>query len=882
MKEKRAVTKVVSPATELRRRAETHLQKLSATPNDVSPEQVQHLLHELQVHQIELEMQNEELRRAQHELEMSRGKYFDLYDLAPVGYVTLSEPGLILEANLTAAKLLGVGKSQLLKRPLTNFIFSKDQDLYYLHSRKLFAIGEPQTFELRMVKPAGSLFWAHLQTSVMQDDEGKLTRWVVLSDITEGRQAEQALEISLTKYKTLFDTFPLGITVSDKQGNILETNRSAEKLLGISTEEHHQRNIDGPQWQIVRPNGTPMPADEYASVRALKENRLIENIEMGIVKSSSETTWISVSAAPMPLEEYSVVITYSDIGARKRAEEEIRRLNAELEQRVTERTTQLEEAQVQQRIIFDTVTDGLAVSDAQGNFVAVNDAFANLYGYARKDDLIGKPAIEMIAERDRPRAFEYLQHAVLLGTSGNLEYAMIRHDGSEFFGEINVAPIMDESNHPVRFVAVTRDITQRQAAEQTLKRYADEQTALAIQNAQLFDAEREQHEIADTLREIGNALTATLDSDSILDYILNQARRLVPHDAMNIMLIEDELARVVQGQGYTQFGMDAVGITFDIHKPSAFQKVLTTYQAHVIADSQTDPDWRPIPETEWIRAYVCAPIIVRGEVIGFLNMDSATPGFFKPKHVERLQLLAGQTAIALENARLHEKARAAADHLQSLAHHLVQAQENERARIARELHDEIGQALTAQIVDLHFLEHNSANPTVVTQRATDLKNATNHILEELHRLTIDLRPVVLDQLGLVAALRQYVNAFQQQHAECDVQFQVIGDGWDKLAPPQVTAFYRIVQQALTNVAQHAQAQHVEVLLSRQAKRIVLIVWDDGVGFDPEVALHSNRLGLTSMKERAAMLGGTLWIESQIGEGTTIHLEVPNDNSHSVD
>jgi len=408
------------------------------------------------------------------------------------------------------------------------------------------------------------------------------------------------------------------------------------------------------------------------------------------------------------------------------------------------------------------------------------------------------------------------------------------------------------------------------------------QAALAIQNAQLFDSEREQHEIADTLREIGNALTATLNTDSILDYILKQARRLVPHDAMNIMLIEDEMARVVQAHGYAQFGMEAVGIQFDIHETSAFRKVFTTHQAHVIADSLTDPDWLYMPKTEWIRAYACAPIIVRNEVIGFLNVDSATPGFFKPKHAERLQLLASQTAIALENVRLYEKARATADHLQSLAHHLVQVQENERARIARELHDEIGQALTAQIVDLHFLEQNSADPTVVTQRAADLKNATNHILEELHRLTIDLRPVVLDHLGLVAALRQYVNAFQQQHAECDVQFQVVGEGWDRLASPQATAFYRIVQQALTNVAQHAQAHHVEVLLSRHTQRRVLIVWDDGVGFDPEAALRSNRLGLTSMKERATMLGGTLWIDSQIGKGTTIHLEVPNDDPNFAD
>jgi PAS domain-containing protein len=113
-------------------------------------------LHELLVHQIELEMQNEELRRAQAELEAARARYFDLYDLAPVGYCTVSEEGLILEANLTAATLLGVAKGALVKQPLTRFILRGDQDSYYLHRKLLFETGAPQVCELRLIKKGGS------------------------------------------------------------------------------------------------------------------------------------------------------------------------------------------------------------------------------------------------------------------------------------------------------------------------------------------------------------------------------------------------------------------------------------------------------------------------------------------------------------------------------------------------------------------------------------------------------------------------------------------------------------------------------------------------------------------------------------------------------
>ncbi|MEI6309655.1 MAG: PAS domain-containing protein, partial [bacterium] len=118
----------------------------------LSPEETRLLLHELQVHQIELEMQNEELRRTQLELDATRARYFDLYDLAPVGYCTLSEQGLILEANLAAATLLGSARGALVRQLISRFIHKEDQDIYYLHLKQLFQTGEPQACELRMVK----------------------------------------------------------------------------------------------------------------------------------------------------------------------------------------------------------------------------------------------------------------------------------------------------------------------------------------------------------------------------------------------------------------------------------------------------------------------------------------------------------------------------------------------------------------------------------------------------------------------------------------------------------------------------------------------------------------------------------------------------------
>ncbi|MBF0525999.1 MAG: response regulator [Deltaproteobacteria bacterium] len=164
------------------------------------PKAVQQLLHELQVHQIELEMQNDELRRTQTELEASQTRYFDLYDLAPVGYLTTDEKGLILEANLTGAELLGVPRNQLPNQPLSRFIVPDDQDTYYHHRRKLFGTGEPQTCNLKMVRRDGTLFGARLRTTVSRDNENIQQIRTVIVDITE---LEQIVNINESRLQIL-------------------------------------------------------------------------------------------------------------------------------------------------------------------------------------------------------------------------------------------------------------------------------------------------------------------------------------------------------------------------------------------------------------------------------------------------------------------------------------------------------------------------------------------------------------------------------------------------------------------------------------------------------------------------------------------------------
>jgi PAS domain S-box-containing protein len=197
MNKPRQGTKSAIPqTTDLRRRAEKVARvRKSQMPENLevlSPEAAHRLLYELRVHQVELEMQNEELRRAQEQLEVSQARYFDLYDLAPVGYLTLSEKGLILEANLTIVTLLEVTRDALLKQPLTRFIVREDQDIHYRHRKQLLETGAPQAYEVRMSRRMADPFWARVEATAVQEAGGATVSRIAVSDITRLILAEQA------------------------------------------------------------------------------------------------------------------------------------------------------------------------------------------------------------------------------------------------------------------------------------------------------------------------------------------------------------------------------------------------------------------------------------------------------------------------------------------------------------------------------------------------------------------------------------------------------------------------------------------------------------------------------------------------------------------
>ena len=239
----------VDPGAERRRRAEAMAREKGVTvPDDIellSLDRIKKTLHELRVHQIELEMQNEELRRAQAELDAARARYFDLYDLAPVGYGIVSESGLIEEANLTLATMLGVARGALAKQPISPFICKEDQDAYYSLRKQLFASGEPQSLDLRMMKRDGAVFSTFLEATIAKGDDGVRVCRLSVSDITNLKKAESATRVSEEYLSRIIDAVADPIFVKDREHRWVLVNaafcafmgRTAEVLRGKSDYE---------------------------------------------------------------------------------------------------------------------------------------------------------------------------------------------------------------------------------------------------------------------------------------------------------------------------------------------------------------------------------------------------------------------------------------------------------------------------------------------------------------------------------------------------------------------------------------------------------------------------------------------------------------------
>jgi PAS domain S-box-containing protein len=365
---------IKSDIEQLRRKTDVLQDRIcNLDSGSLSSEALSQALEELNVSLEELSSAEEELieqsrilHDANQALEAERQRYQELFDFAPHGYLVTNVNGRILEANRTAATLLNVWQGFLIGKPLFIFIEASDRSAFLEKLSFLEKAASISEWEMQILPRDGKPMPALMRVVVKRGPEGKPSqlRWQ-LHDITERKRIEQALLDKENKMEALFGLMPIGISILDQNRNITYHNPTLEKILNISNEELLGRVYETRKY--IRPDGTYLPFDEIPSVKAFNEGRPIENREIGIVIENSEPIWVNVNAVPLPFQDWRVVVTTADITHLKQAEQELTKARDELETRVAERTSELQNSN---QALERAKKEAEAASEAKSRFLA--------------------------------------------------------------------------------------------------------------------------------------------------------------------------------------------------------------------------------------------------------------------------------------------------------------------------------------------------------------------------------------------------------------------------------------------------------------------------------------------------------------------------------
>jgi PAS domain S-box-containing protein len=530
---------------------------------------------------------------------------------------------------------------------------------------------------------------------------------------------------------------------------------------------------------------------------------------------------------------------------RKLAEEARRRAYGELEHRIAERTAELVQAnqQLKQEIeerkrteaeleqtkeylenVIANSVDAIGIVDRHGKFILWNRRAAEIYGY-QLEELADKTVFELYADPDElDRMLGRLRRD---GVVREFEILMKKKDGTIVPMDISISLLKDDQGRTIGSVCLARDLSERKKAEAALKYAQAELRRYSV------DLERQ---VREQTREINSILRYT---PSVV-YIKDREGR---YTLVNSRY--EELFKISQEQICGKCDHDMF--------PRALADQIRASDLRVLAHRQPCQAEEAMPPPDGLRTYLSVKFPL-------YNEQGAPTGL---------------CGIATDITELKK----AQDQLRRLSGSIMANQEKERTAIARELHDELGQVLTALRMDAVWLsERLQAQDPKAGDRAFAMCGLIDNTIDEVRGLATRLRPGVLDDLGLIDALEWYIADFGKRTGiACTFKHRQVPN----IDGIGATAAYRIVQEALTNVTRHAAATQVKVSLETKKGMLTLAVADNGRGFDLQEIAALECLGLAGMRERAGLLGGSLEIRSRPGKGTKVCFRLPADGSRSA-
>ena len=659
------------------------------------------------------------------------------------------------------------------------------------------------------------------------------------------RRAEESLRQKEELQQRFFDSIGVMIAYMDRDFNFIKVNDAYAASAG----NYPPQFFEGKNHFALFPHQeneeifNQVVGSGQAYVALEKPFEFPDHPEIGV-------TYWNWSLQPVKDAQGTVeglVLSLLDVTERKRAEQKV----------------ELERSRL--RSILDTMPDGIYIVDRLFNVEYTNPVIEREFGQvgSRKCHEYFHGRSEVCDWCKNPDVFS--------GKTARWEWSSSKTGKTYDVFDTPLANL----NGSISKLKLVHDITVRKQAEAQLEHRNVELQTLSA-------SEHRQREVAETLRVAAQSLTQSLDLDTVLRALLKHLRALVHADSASAIFLEGETSLgVLAVDGYESWTDPDQLLSLQLEGDTnpLFQKLLASRKPLLIPNTDEDPDWVIYPGTEPIHSRLYVPLLVEDRLLGVIGLGKFETDYFIEEHVRWAEALVGQAAVAVQNAWLFEQVRAGRERLQFLSRRLVEVQESERRYIARELHDHAGQTLTSLMLGLGTIEREAGKPDFVRARAAELKNMTDHVLEDLHRLAVNLRPASLDHLGLISALEQFIKTFAQD-THLPIRLKVVGLSDDDRLPAEIeTTLYRIAQEALTNVIRHAHASRVDVVLERRDVSLLVIVEDDGIGFDADLARESGHLGLVGMEERTEMLGGTLTVESQPGRGTTLFVEVPFAHSN---
>ncbi len=537
---------------------------------------------------------------------------------------------------------------------------------------------------------------------------------------------------------------------------------------------------------------------------------------------------------------------------------EIQKWNRELDARVQERTAALQAAQQEEQqardhlqAIIDSLSDDLLVLDREYHVIRMNATAQRKYGSRSLTEGAqcyqlshgGIPCQTLDCECPVPSVLE---------TTRPFRVTHMHPNGaSPRYIEVTASPLVDAQGHVSGVVEVQRDVTDERNLEETILQRNRELSAV---NA------------------IARVMGQSTRLDECLQLALNEVRRITRMDMGAIFLLEGEgnslvlrvcyglVKEVAEATGRFALSDAACGGVLEIGEPVIVQNPSRVSRLAQLASCDT------------LSSLIHVPLSSKGAALGTLCLGTYEPRSFADEEISLLSAIGSQIAVAVENARLYEELSHKEQLRRELLRRLISAQEDERKRIARELHDETSQTLTALLYAIDAAGE-TRDQSKLPAYLSKMRHLTGSAIDGVHKLIFDLRPTMLDQLGLIAALRWYA---ESRLEEAGARVEVTETGKVQRLPSALeTALFRTVQEAISNIARHAGARHVAIHFDFQADRAEIRVEDDGIGFDPrQVSASADPrcgLGLVSMEERMNAVGGEFFLTSVPGEGTTITL-----------